>query len=102
MQSFIYYAPVTVAVDGSCLAFTQYVSGIFTASCGTMVNQNLLAVGYYTSPTCANGCYWIVQNSQGTGWGMSGYMYISMEGSGSQGVSGIYVSVLYPYVQVPA
>jgi hypothetical protein len=39
------------------------------------LNHALLVVGYNTT---ADTPYWIVKNSYGTGWGVAGYLYVTM------------------------
>jgi len=70
--------PVVVLV-GVNNAFNIYASGIFSAACATGVNHSVLVVGYgYNSTT--NQYYYIVRNSWGTTWGISGYMYVLDDG----------------------
>lgn len=40
------------------------------------VNHGVVVVGYQDDDALAQGGYWIVKNSWGTGWGDSGYGYI--------------------------
>lgn len=69
------YGPIS-----ACIYVTDnlmsYSSGVFTDSTcptdGTSINHAIVIVGYGTSST--GGDYWIVRNSWGTSWGMSGYV----------------------------
>ena len=98
MQQAIWSLPNTVYVEASQPVFTQYTGGVITGTtCGTQTDHAILAVGYNTDASGNN--YWIVQNSWGTSWGMSGYVYIGMA-TGS-GVCGINTGVYYPFVQLP-
>ena len=56
--------------------------------CGTMINQPAHAVGYGKESDIE---YFIVQNSWGTDWGYSGYMYIAydIDDDDTDGVLGI-------------
>jgi len=71
MANYLYAnGPLSVCVDASEWSF--YTSGIFSASeCGTSIDHCVLATGYNIP-----GGYWIIRNSWGTSWGMSGYMYL--------------------------
>jgi C1A family cysteine protease len=66
------HGPLSVCVDAS--EWSSYSSGVFMASeCTTSIDHCVDAVGYNTG---ANPPYWIIRNSWGTDWGMSGYMYL--------------------------
>jgi len=70
--------PVVVLV-GANAAFQNYAGGIFSAACANGVNHSIVVVGYgYNSST--NQYYYIVRNSWGTSWGISGYMYVLDDG----------------------
>lgn len=72
MKEAIYnYGPIWVAVDASSSAFSNYSGGILTEY-NTSLNHAVILVGWDDA-----GGYWILRNSWGTSWGMSGYMYIS-------------------------
>jgi len=70
--------PVVVLV-GTNAAFQNYASGIFSAACANGVNHSVLIVGYGYNST-SNQYYYIVRNSWGTSWGLSGYMYVLDDG----------------------
>jgi C1A family cysteine protease len=65
--------PVSVEVDASSSAFQNYKSGVFSGPCGKTLNQAVLIVGYGET---SGKRYWIVKNSWGTSWGLSGYILI--------------------------
>jgi len=68
--------PVSVAIEADQACFQFYSSGILNdPSCGTNLDHGVLAVGYNGAGA---GGYWIVKNSWGTSWGMSGYVEIAM------------------------
>jgi hypothetical protein len=96
LQSAILGRPVAarlkIGYRGQILpAFSLYSSGIFTSTdCDDSVVQWVTIVGMNTHPQ--GGDYYIVKNSWGTGWGMSGYIWVA---AGSN-VCGIADSACYP------
>ncbi|KAF9686774.1 hypothetical protein SADUNF_Sadunf02G0024700 [Salix dunnii] len=90
--------PVSVGICGSERAFQMYSKGIFTGPCSTSLDHAVLIVGYGSE----NGVdYWIVRNSWGTSWGMSGYMHMQRNSGNSQGVCGINMLASYPVKTSP-
>ncbi|KAH3731911.1 cathepsin L2 [Pelomyxa schiedti] len=65
------YGPVAVGIDASTMQF--YKSGVFCGPCGTTINHEMMLVAY-NQDTKNSLNYWTLQNSWGTGWGMSGYI----------------------------
>jgi KDEL-tailed cysteine endopeptidase len=71
-----------------------YTSGIYDdAGCGTSLDHGVLNVGYGVSGSTK---YWIVKNSWGTSWGMSGYIHIENDSTTAQGICGINMEPSYP------
>jgi len=65
--------PVSVAIEADQACFQFYKSGVLSdPSCGTQLDHGVLAVGYDSTQK-----YWIVKNSWGASWGMSGYVLIA-------------------------
>jgi len=64
--------PVAVHIDATYWKY--YTGGVLTRGSTSTSNHAVVAVGYGT--TSSGVPVWIVKNSWGTGWGMSGYCYI--------------------------
>lgn len=79
--------PVAVAIDATKLQF--YSSGVYSCSGSVSLNHGVLVVGYGSG---TSGDYWIVKNSWGSNWGMSGYFYLK-KGSCGIGQYGASVTV---------
>ncbi|XP_066947853.1 digestive cysteine proteinase 2-like [Macrobrachium rosenbergii] len=78
--------PVSVCVDAGHLSFQLYRSGVYyEPNCKPRsINHGVLAVGYGTE---SGTDYWIIKNSWGTGWGMSGYMKLTRNQNNHCGVA---------------
>jgi len=89
LQSAITGQPVSVAIDASKSSFQLYKSGTYyEPTCSSSrLDHGVLAVGFSSSG------YYIVKNSWGTGWGMSGYINMSL---GKNNNCGIATSASYP------
>jgi len=79
------YGPLSVCVDAE--NWQDYSSGVMTwEECAwiNLLDHCVQLVGYQTNTT--NGNYWIVRNSWGKDWGISGYIYLEM-GSDTCGIA---------------
>jgi len=73
MMTALTQQPVSVAIQANQKEFQMYKSGVFTANCNTDLDHGVLLIGYGTQ----NGQdYYILKNSWGNLWGMSGYLLI--------------------------
>jgi len=72
----------------------MYSGGVITSSsCGITMDHAVLVTGY--GVTTGKTPFWIVKNSWGSSWGLSGYVWIGRGGSGP-GVCGIAQNAVYP------
>ena len=62
-----------IAVGLAASSWGSYASGVFTCPSTGNVNHAVLLVGYTSAQ------HWIIKNSWGTTWGMSGYMTIDQD-----------------------
>ena len=93
IKSALNVGPLSVAIAANTFYFQFYSGGVLTdAKCGTTIDHAVVAVGYGTDPTY--GDYYLVRNSWGTGWGMSGYVKIGV--ADGLGICGINQDVAYP------
>ncbi|XP_010244743.1 PREDICTED: zingipain-2-like [Nelumbo nucifera] len=79
--------------------FSQYRGGIYKgSSCPTNnpsnVNHAVLIVGYGTTSSGTD--YWIIKNSYGNNWGISGYMLMERNHKLPYGVCNINAYIRYP------
>jgi C1A family cysteine protease len=87
--------PVSVAIEADQSGFQFYSGGVFDGTCGTNLDHGVLAVGYGTDSSSGLN-YWLVKNSWGTSWGLSGYIQMVKGTSSSSGQCGIAMEPSYP------
>ena len=93
IKSALNVGPLSVAIEADTYYYQSYSSGVLTgAACGTYIDHAVVAVGYGTD--AIYGEYYLVRNSWGTGWGMSGYVKIGM--ADGVGICGINQYLAYP------
>ena len=81
------YRPVAVSIEGESDFFRHYRGGIISKGCGSNLDHAILAVGYGTEK---GQDYWMLKNSWGASWGLSGYVKIAPN------QCGITTSASYP------
>jgi len=84
LYTVIQNGPVSIAIEADQSAFQFYSTGVFSAACGHNLDHGVLIVGYSTASGTAP--YWIVKNSWGASWGMSGYI-LMIEGKDECGLA---------------
>merc|ERR1711860_446871 len=86
VESAIHVQPVSVAVDAR--KWSSYSSGTFHCTGRTQLDHGVLLVGSYSN-------YWIIKNSWGEMWGMSGFIQLA-KGSGAN--CGVDEAASYPTI----
>jgi len=85
--------PVSVAVEADQSPFQFYNGGVVTSSaCGQQLDHGVAAVGYGMDSASGEE-YFLVRNSWGASWGLSGYLKIS---TSSDNICGILSQPSYP------
>merc|ERR1719495_957596 len=78
--------PVSVGIDASSSTFRFYKSGVYYSSwcSATDLNHGVLVAGYGTENKSD---YWLVKNSWGYDWGLSGYIKMSRNLNNNCGIA---------------
>jgi len=78
LQAKVYLGPTSVAIDASHSSFQFYSSGVYVEpDCSTsQLDHGVLAIGW-GHDTASGDDYWIVKNSWGTDWGLSGFIWMA-------------------------
>jgi cathepsin B len=76
--------------------FFSYKSGVYSPTSTSVAGGHAIKVLGWGVESGKK--YWLCANSWGSGWGMSGYIYIDSKGSddGGQGECGILEAASYP------
>ena len=85
--------PVSVAIEADTFVFQFYSGGTLNSkNCGTNLDHGVVAVGYGTDSKGQQ--YYIVRNSWGASWGVSGYVNIAVVAGA--GICGIQMDAVFP------
>jgi hypothetical protein len=92
--------PLSIAIEAITPGFQLYQSGVFNGKyCGTILDHAVDMVGWGVD-SATGLAYWNVRNSWGTTWGNQGYIWMQIEGAGTDqlvGVCGCQMEPLYTF-----
>lgn len=83
--------PVSIGVDAE--SWQNYTGGIIGKGCGVSVDHGVVVLGYGTNDEGKD--YWIVRNSWGTDWGLSGYIHLAKSTKKGPGACAINTNASY-------
>eukprot|EP01083_Nonionella_stella_P125279 378878_1 len=88
--------PVAVSVDAGGTGWQHYKSGVYSSTCGVLLDHGVTGVGYGTASP--GGDYWLIKNSWGKTWGEQGYILIcrNCNKNGRDGECGILMEPNIP------
>jgi len=88
LQSAVYGAPTSVAIDASQQSFQFYTSGVYSdpACSSSSLDHGVLATGYGTDSGSGSD-YWIVKNSWGSSWGQAGFIWMARNQNNMCGIA---------------
>jgi cathepsin F len=78
------HGPLSICVDAE--TWQYYESGVITHGCGDSLDHCVQIVGWSQTTDSTPIPYWIIRNSWGTDWGLSGYLWVE-RGKDECGVS---------------
>jgi len=86
LQDAVDKTPVAIGIDASHFSFQLYSSGIYDEpNCSsTRLDHGVLIAGYGTE---GSDNYWLVKNSWGKSWGMTGYLKMTKDKNNQCGVA---------------
>jgi len=86
--------PISIAIEADQPVFQLYTGGVITSkSCGTSLDHGVLVVGWGAS---GSQDYWIVKNSWGESWGLSGFVWILRTTTAGPGICGLASMPSFP------